>query len=164
MERKGNSSMEPKSSGPIGSAALTLYVMKFHCILLKHLLHHQIGISHQALVHGTCRFPALSDCPYHKGLSSVHIAGYKYAVHAGLVLAGRRLYISALIEFYGKDKIVSALSFYYDRSTAEEMFDKLSKWSETDTDFEHTSKTVSEDDIEYGDVTIAEYAYYTYSD
>ena len=44
------------------------------------------------------------------------------------------------------------------------MFDKLSKWSETDTDFEHTSKTVSEDDIEYGDVTIAEYAYYTYSD
>lgn len=77
---------------------------------------------------------------------------------------GYSVYLEKLIEFYGKDKIVSALSFYYDRSTAEEMFDKLSKWSETDTDFEHTSKTVSEDDIEYGDVTIAEYAYYTYSD
>lgn len=77
---------------------------------------------------------------------------------------GYSVYLEKLIEFYGKDKIVSALSFYYDRSTAEEMFDKLSRWSETDTDFEHTSKTVSEDDIEYGDVTIAEYAYYTYSD
>ncbi len=77
---------------------------------------------------------------------------------------GYSVYLEKLIEFYGKDKIVSALSFYYDRSTAEEMFDKLSGWSETDTDFEHTSKTVSEDDIEYGDVTIAEYAYYTYSD
>lgn len=77
---------------------------------------------------------------------------------------GYSVYLEKLIEFYGKDKIVSALSFYYDRSTAEEMFDKLSRWSETDTDFEHTSKTVSEDDIEYGDVTIAEYAYDTYSD
>ena len=77
---------------------------------------------------------------------------------------GYSVYLEKLIEFYGKDKIVSALSFYYDRSTAEEMFDKLSKWSETDTDFEHTAKTVSEDDIESGDVTIAEYVYYTYSD
>lgn len=48
---------------------------------------------------------------------------------------GYSVYLEKLIEFYGKDKIVSALSFYYDRSTAEEMFDKLSKWSETDTDF-----------------------------
>ena len=77
---------------------------------------------------------------------------------------GYSVYLEKLIEFYGKDKIVSALSFYYDRNTAEEMFDKLSKWSETDTDFEHTSKTVSEDDIEYGDVTATEYAYDTYID
>lgn len=77
---------------------------------------------------------------------------------------GYSVYLEKLIEFYGKDKIVSALSFYYDRSTAEEMFDKLSRWSKTDTDFEHTAKTVSEDDIEYGDVTAAEYAYDTYSD
>lgn len=63
-------------------------------------------------------------------------------------------YLKKLIEFYGKDKIVSALSFYYDRSTAEELFDKLSEWSKVDTDFDH-----SYDDAEYGDVTAAEVIY-----
>lgn len=77
---------------------------------------------------------------------------------------GYSVYLEKLIEFYGKDKIVSALSFYYDRSTAEEMFDKLSQWSKTYTDFEHSPDNSYKDDIEYGDVTIAEYAYYTYSD
>lgn len=48
---------------------------------------------------------------------------------------GYSVYLEKLIEFYGKDKIVSALSCYYDRSTAEEMFEKLSGWSRTDTDF-----------------------------
>ena len=48
---------------------------------------------------------------------------------------GYSVYLEKLIEFYGKDKIVSALSCYYDRSTAEEIFEKLSEWSRTDTDF-----------------------------
>ena len=43
-----------------------------------YLLNHEIGISHQALIHSMCSFSAFADGPYDERLSSVHIAGDEY--------------------------------------------------------------------------------------
>ena len=44
-------------------------------------------------------------------------------------------YLSKFIEFYGKDKIVSALSYYYDSKTAEETYQNLTEWAKVNTNF-----------------------------
>lgn len=44
-------------------------------------------------------------------------------------------YLSKFVEFYGKDKIVSALSYYYDSKTAEETYKNLTEWAKADTNF-----------------------------
>lgn len=44
-------------------------------------------------------------------------------------------YLRAFLEFYGRDKIISALSYYYDSETAEKTYNDLTEWSKTNTDF-----------------------------
>lgn len=44
-------------------------------------------------------------------------------------------YLSKFVEFYGKDKIVSALSYYYDSETAEETYKNLTEWAKVNTNF-----------------------------
>ncbi|MDD6991258.1 MAG: hypothetical protein PUI48_05465 [Oscillospiraceae bacterium] len=44
-------------------------------------------------------------------------------------------YLSKFIEFYGKDKIVSALSCYYDSKTAEDTYKNLTEWAKVNTNF-----------------------------
>ena len=36
-------------------------------------MNHEVGVSHQALIHSMCSFSAFADGPYDEGLSSVHI-------------------------------------------------------------------------------------------
>ena len=53
----------------------------------------------------------------------------------GKSLYGYSEYLSKFIEFYGKDKIVSALSYYYDSETAEETYKNLTEWAKVNTNF-----------------------------
>lgn len=75
------------------------------------------------------------DAPYERDET-----GYSYY--------GYSEYLSKFIEFYGRDKIVSALSFYYDSETAEETYKNLTEWAKVDTDFNDFNYQYSENVIE----------------
>ncbi|MGN1106086.1 MAG: hypothetical protein ACI4RH_05485 [Huintestinicola sp.] len=53
----------------------------------------------------------------------------------GASLYGYSEYLSKFVEFYGKDKIVSALSYYYDSKTAEDTYKNLTEWAKVNTNF-----------------------------
>ena len=48
--------------------------------------------------------------------------------------SGYSAFLVKFLEFYGEEKIISALSGYYDREYAEDMYGKLCEWSKADTD------------------------------
>ena len=60
---------------------------------------------------------------------------YEYDNTTGEQYRGYSEYLRAFLEFYGREKIISALSFYYDSETAEKTYANLTEWSKTDTDF-----------------------------
>ncbi|MCI7766780.1 MAG: hypothetical protein MSJ26_02205 [Oscillospiraceae bacterium] len=92
---------------------------------------------------------------------------YEYDNTTGEQYRGYSEYLRAFLEFYGRDKIISALSFYYDSETAEKTYADLTEWSKTNTDFydqfgDTDSEITTEEPEIYPDYTEAYEVYEDY--
>lgn len=65
-------------------------------------------------------------------------------------------YLSKFTEFYGKEKIVSALSYYYDSETAEETYHNLTEWSKVNTNFNEMNSEIYDNLAKEGYVVCTE--------
>ena len=62
----------------------------------------QVCISHQIFIHFFCHIAAFMNCPYHQGLSPVHIACGEYLLYIGGIFSGFGCYVSTGIQFYAE--------------------------------------------------------------